>query len=865
MPYMEKKHLWPFILFALLIFNAILFGALLGKGLATTVNTRNTENFTSFETSLPTKLLDVNGELITEYASDEKREIIALGDLPQHMIDALISREDRVFYSHHGYTVKSIMRAVVGKLTGKTLGGGSTLTQQIAGTLYCDRTDISYSRKLKELWWAIQMERRYSKDQILELYLNKIYFGGGTYGVNAASKYYFGHPATEITPAEAALLVVQLSNPAEFNPFEHPNAVLPRQQNVLDTMVANGYLTQEEAEESFDDYWANFDYTRTGTSAYDLRDDQAPWFSEYVRRQLADMTYGSEDIYTSGYTVNTSLNLTHQKAAEEIMQDYIAYANRTYQSQISSRQNNAFRTYIPLSELLSLVFNLPSLKLSQQRSESLAMSAYTSEVNPVIDIMSLLCGMETLKTSIVSKGNLLIKQRAKKTTIEGTMIALENGTGRIDALVGGSQYDSENQFIRAVQSKLQPGSAFKPLYYSAAIDSRKYTMTTIISDTPRVFRNEDGTPYIPYNFKGEWEGDVQVWYALAHSMNVPSIQVLEGIGFDAAINRASRLLGISQADLASRGFVRSYTLGLGVCSVRPIELAQAFATFPNAGKEVTPIAILSIEDKNGNVIRNLEKELRDEQRAKGEAIQLISEETAYIMTQMLTETVQSGTLQYGSGYESTRYTIHKDKGSGNKFRFYNMNGDAFIMPAAGKTGTTQNWADAWTVGFTPYYTAAFWFGFDTPGQSLGLQITGSTLAGVAWGDFMHVANDGKPYKSFPTMPETVTKLDVCSVSGGLWTEACGRSNLHTAYYLPGTAPSTVCKRHQEGGFSTTAKVRIKETNTLSGGSFPIDYQPIEMPDLSFLNSKIPSSELNSNEEDEEEEEEFEPTGNWLFD
>ena len=864
MPYMEKKHLWPFILFALLIFNAILFGALLGKGLATTVNTRNTENFTSFETSLPTKLLDVNGELITEYASDEKREIIALGDLPQHMIDALISREDRVFYSHHGYTVKSIMRAVVGKLTGKTLGGGSTLTQQIAGTLYCDRTDISYSRKLKELWWAIQMERRYSKDQILELYLNKIYFGGGTYGVNAASKYYFGHPATEITPAEAALLVVQLSNPAEFNPFEHPNAVLPRQQNVLDTMVANGYLTQEEAEESFDDYWANFDYTRTGTSAYDLRDDQAPWFSEYVRRQLADMTYGSEDIYTSGYTVNTSLNLTHQKAAEEIMQDYIAYANRTYQSQISSRQNNAFRTYIPLSELLSLVFNLPSLKLSQQRSESLAMSAYTSEVNPVIDIMSLLCGMETLKTSIVSKGNLLIKQRAKKTTIEGTMIALENGTGRIDALVGGSQYDSENQFIRAVQSKLQPGSTFKPLYYSAAIDSRKYTMTTIISDTPRVFRNEDGTPYIPENFKGEWEGDVQVWYALAHSMNVPSIQVLEGIGFDAAINRASRLLGISQADLASRGFVRSYTLGLGVCSVRPIELAQAFATFPNAGKEVTPIAILSIEDKNGNVIRNLEKELRDEQRAKGEAIQLISEETAYIMTQMLTETVQSGTLQYGSGYESTRYTIHKDKGSGNKFRFYNMNGDAFIMPAAGKTGTTQNWADAWTVGFTPYYTAAFWFGFDTPGQSLGLQITGSTLAGVAWGDFMHVANDGKPYKSFPTMPETVTKLDVCSVSGGLWTEACGRSNLHTAYYLPGTAPTAACKRHQEGGFSTTAKVRIKETNTLSGGSFPIDYQPIEMPDLSFLNSKIPSSELNSNEEDEEEEE-FEPTGNWLFD
>ncbi len=863
---MEKKHVWPFILFALLLFNAIIFGALLGKGLAVTVNTRNTENFTDFEISLPTKLLDVNGELITEFASDEKREIIALGDLPQHMIDALISREDRVFYSHHGYTVKSIMRALVGKIIHKELGGGSTLTQQIAGTLYCDRTDYSVSRKLKELWWAIQMERRYSKDQILELYLNKIYFGGGTYGVSAASKYYFGHSAQEITPAEAAILVVQLSNPAAFNPFEHPNAALPRQQNVLQAMVDAGYLTREEADESFDDYWANFDYTRTGTSAYEMRDDQAPWFSEYVRRQLVEIIYGSEDINTSGYTVNTSLNLSHQKAAEEIMQDYIAYANRTYQSQISSRQNNAFKTYISMSELISLVFNLPSLKVSEQRTESLAMSSYTSDINPIIDVMSMMMGMETLKTSVVSRGNALIKQRAKKTTIEGTMIALENSTGYIDALVGGSQYDSENQFIRAVQSTLQPGSTFKPLYYSAAIDSQKYTMTTIISDTPRVFIKEDGTPYIPQNFKGEWEGDVQVWYALAHSMNVPSIQVLEGIGFDAAINRASLLLGIDQSDLQSRGFVRSFTLGLGVCSVRPIELAKAFATFPNAGKEVTPIAILSIEDKNGNVVRDLEKELRDEQRAKGDAIQLISEETAFIMTQMLTETVQSGTLLYGSGFDSTRYTIKKDKGKGNKFRFTNMNGDSFIMPSAGKTGTTQNWADAWTVGFTPYYTAAFWFGFDTPGQSLGLQITGSTLAGVAWGDFMHVANEGKSYKSFPAMPETVTKLDVCTVTGQLWTEACGRSHLHTAYYLPGTAPTETCQRHQSGGFATAATVALRHGNTLSGGSFQLDDDPIQMPDLSFLNSKIPSTELNKTEEEEDDwEEEDEPSGNWLFD
>ena len=183
--------------FSLLFLAAIILGSLLGLGLSETVNIKNTEYITSFDTALPTKLLDINGELITEFSSDEKREIISLNRLPQHMLDALLTREDRIFYKHHGFSFKAVMRAVVGKLTGKSLGGGSTLTQQIAGTLYCDRTEMSIMRKIKELWWAIQMERHLSKNEILELYLNKIYFGGGTYGVNAASKYYFGHSAEE--------------------------------------------------------------------------------------------------------------------------------------------------------------------------------------------------------------------------------------------------------------------------------------------------------------------------------------------------------------------------------------------------------------------------------------------------------------------------------------------------------------------------------------------------------------------------------------------------------------------------------------------------------------------------------------------
>ncbi len=867
---MEKKKVWPFVLLGLLFFNAILFGSLLGLGLATTINIKNTENFTDFDTALPTKLLDINGELITEFASDEKREIIAFNDLPQHMIDALITREDRSFYKHHGYTVKAILRAVIGKLTHRQLGGGSTLTQQIAGTLYCDRSDYSYKRKLKELWWAVQMERRYTKNEILELYLNRIYFGSGTYGVNAASKHYFGHSAKEITPAEAAILVIQLSNPAMYNPFDHPNRAMDGQNRVLQAMVDSGYLSKEEAEEGFDTYWANFDYTRTNASAYTMRQDEAPWFSEYVRRTLSGMLYGNEDLYTDGFTVNTTLNLSHQKAAEEIMQQYITAANRLYQRNMSRRANDAFKTYVPFSELVSLMFDLPGLKVSQERAESNAKKQYTQEVNPVIDVMALLCGMDTLKTAVVNRGNVLIKQDAERTTIEGTMIALENSTGYIDALVGGSKYSNENQFIRAVQARLQPGSTFKPLYYSAAIDSKNFTMTTNISDTPVVFHKEDGSPYIPQDFKGKWEGDVPLWYALAHSMNVPSLKVLDAIGFDAAIKRTSSLLGIPQNELSERHFEPVYPLGLGVCSVRPIELAKAFATFANNGKEVTPIAIRTVEDKNGNVILNPEKDLRQSQKQKGDKAQIISEETAFIMQELLKKTVETGTLQYGANWDSTYYVTGERKGRGNKFSYKTESGYTYTMPAAGKTGTTQNWADAWTVGFTPYYTAAFWFGFDRPGQSLGLSITGSTLAGVAWGDFMHVANEDKAFKNFrEEAPEGLVELEVCSVSGGLLTEECGEHKL-TAYYYPGTEPTEYCQKHTNTTLNTIGIMRLRNAQMQTGLSYNtalLDTTPISF-DLDFLSSDIPSSERKKNEEDDEYSENIntdpDDFSNWLL-
>ncbi|WP_428771414.1 PBP1A family penicillin-binding protein [Treponema sp. HNW] len=769
--------------FAVLLCS-VLLGAFTGAMLGMTRHLKNNEHFTEFTAALPTKLLDINGELITEFASDEKREIITIAELPQHVIDALITREDNIFFKHAGFSLKAITRAVIGQLMRRSLGGGSTLTQQIAGTLYLDRTEISVTRKIKELWWAIQMERRYSKQEILELYLNKVYLGGGTYGINAASKYYFGHSARELTPAEAAILVIQLSNPGHYNPFEYPNRAMDRQKYVLHEMTAAGYLTQEEADQSFEDFWLNFDYTRISSSAYYMREDKAPWFSEFARKELEKLMYGTMDVYTGGYTVHTTMNMKHQTAAQNIMNRYITWANNSYRQTTSSvRKSNASATYIPMTELLSIVFDIPQLKISEQRNEVIAMAAFKNDINPALDVLSLMFGMEELRVDVVNRTTALTGESRKKQKIEGTMIAIENATGYITAMVGGSEYGQDNQFIRAVQAKVQPGSSFKPLYYTAAIDSKKFTPTSLIYDVPTIFEKEDGTLYIPQNNKGAWYGSVQLWYALTKSMNIPSLKILRDIGFDAAINQAAALLGLKREELAERKFERVYPLGLGICSVRPVEMARAFAIFANQGKEVVPMAIRSVEDRNGKVILNPERDIRLAQQEKAEAAQIISPQTAYVMTDLLTNTVShpEGTLGYGSNW-------------GKKLQYKNENGRNYIIPAAGKTGTTQNWSDAWAIGFTPYYTAAFWFGFDAKGESMGVYLNGSSLPGPAWGDFMGAIHEGLPYKPFTKPTTGIVEATVCSVSGGILSPACGNHRT-TKVFLEGTQPVGLCELH----------------------------------------------------------------------
>jgi penicillin-binding protein 1A len=800
---------------------ALIIGAGLGLGLAETSNIKNQENFNNFSPALPTKILDINGNLVTEFSADEKRELVSINELPRHLIHAILAREDPDFYHHKGFSIRGIARAVFGRITGKNLGGGSTITQQIAGLIYTDRTDISISRKIRELWWSFQMERRYTKNEILEIYLNYINMGPGTYGVETASKYFFGHSAREVSLAESAILAILPSSPSRYNPLSNPNDARDRQRFVLDRIVSFGYATREEAEESFTEYWDNYDYTRVSTAAFFHRKDAAPWFSEYVRRELDGMIYGNMDYYRDGFTVHTTLNLKHQEAAEKFMAEGLAKANAEYIRSSRSSNIQAERTYIPIVELLALSFDLRGIHATaRSQNEQKAFTRYTKTINPIIDMAALVFGINELKP-ITNKGFADLKINSERNVVEGALISIENSTGYITAIIGGSKYDESNQLIRASQGSIQPGSSFKPLYYSAAIDSRKFTPASLINDVPIVFHNEDGTPYLPLNFRGEWKGTVLLYEALAQSMNVPSLKVLDTIGFDAAIDRAAALLGYTNPDQIRYIFPRVYPLGLGVISTSPIRMARAFAIFANQGREVTPLAIRYVENRNGNVVLDAERDLRLAQRRKGNAIQVISPQNAWVMTQMLKRTLENGPFGYG--------TLYNPSGWGSKFTFRDENGKTFKMPMAGKTGTPQNWSDAWTVGYSAYYTTAIWFGFDKPGNSLGVNLTGSTLAGPVWADYMREIHQGLVYRDFIRPSSGIVNMTVCAKSGQLRTAACNQGEV-TLTFLEGTQPHVHCTIHGNTGSRESIIFRYRDT---AGAMDSVDLlRDLTMPTLS---------------------------------
>ncbi|MEM5947838.1 PBP1A family penicillin-binding protein [Spirochaetia bacterium 38H-sp] len=759
----KKTGLLKILLYFLILW-AIGIGTALGISLAQTINIETFEDVGKTNISLSSKLLDKNDKLITEYFSEQKRELVSIDKLPKHLIYALLTREDQEFYHHNGFSFKNTMRALINIVLGRYVSGGSTITQQVAGTLYADRNEFSLSRKLRELWWAFQLERNLTKDEILEIYLNTVYLGHGTYGVEAASQFYFGHSAKDLTLAESAVLVVQLSSPGYNSPINHPERAKLRQWAVLEEMAKLGYITKEEAKQSYDNFWKNFNYTRTqNSSVFVEKQDKAPYFSEYVRQQLEQKLLGTFNIYKDGFTIHTTLNLDYQKLAEEYFTEGLELANKKFKRNQSTANISTEEKFIPILDMLAISFDMPKLSSGETRRRIKAKKYATKELLPLLETTAGLFNLENMGKLIEDK-NQKILQEQKKNSVEGALITLENDTGYIVAMIGGSKFGPLNQFNRAVQAKVQPGSSFKPIYYSAAISSKKFTPATLIYDGPVVFWNDDGTPYKPLNYRGEWKGYVTVRTALSHSMNVPSIKVLDAVGFDAAIDRASKLLGIDDPVEIAKTFPRKYPLGLGIISVSPIQMARAYAIFANQGKEVNPVAIRYVEDRSGKIIWEPEKELRESQKKKGDSIYVISPQTAYIMTSLLQTTVESGTLRYARSLVG-----------------------GFNMPMAGKTGTTQNWSDVWTVGFSPYYTTAVWFGFDQQGHSLGVNQTGAVTTGPVWAKYMKAIHENLPPKDFKMPTKGIVKVKVTE-HGLLPPPGYPEDKIREEVFIAGTEP-----------------------------------------------------------------------------
>ena len=731
-----------------------------------TAGTRNIRSLDVYERdkpALPTQILDRHGRIITQFFRDQKRDIIRYEELPPHLIQALLTREDRHFFEHRGFRIPDTIRAAWNMVSGRFWSGGSTITQQLAGSIYADRSEITIRRKLVELWWAIQLERWLTKNEILERYLNLVYFGEGTYGVEAASQFYFKHSARDITLAEAAMLVIQLNRPGGNSPINHPNRARILQREILNQMVGRGLATADEADLSFKQYWDNYDFTRSNRStAFLEREDAAPYFSEYVRGRLDELMLGSMDVYQDGLIVRTTLDLDYQRAAQQTLSRHLERVNEMRSNGAQRRRAVADTTFLPIVDLLSLTFDMGEVRVAGIRERNKGTDRFVREVAPALDVLGMMLDDRDLR-AIATAAYGLGEKDARRTQVEGALITLDARSGHILAMVGGSEFGTGNQFNRATQAKLQPGSAFKPLYYSAAISSGRFTPATMITDAPAVFVNDDGSPYIPLNYKGEWTGRVLLRTALARSMNVPSLKVLEAIGFDAAIERASRMLGIETPAEIEATFPRKYPLGLGVIAVSPLQMARAYATFANNGQSVSPLAIQYVMDRNGRMVLEVEKDVRARQGANQRERQIMTPQVAYVMTDLLQSTVQWGTLRWASG------TV-----------------GGFQTDTAGKTGTTQNWSDAWTVGFTPRQATALWMGFDERGETLGLNLTGATATGPAWAEYMKAVEPGQPLR-FVRPATGLIEVTVNARSGLLPAGAQGESIIQEIF-LSGTDP-----------------------------------------------------------------------------
>ena len=665
------------------------------------------EQLENYDPDLVTRIYSADGVLLNELYF-EKRVFVELEQIPQHMRDAVVAKEDRRFYDHWGISLRDVLRAVViNTVTMSYSSGFSSLTQQLARNLY-DTIGFkkTITRKIKEVITAIQIERTYTKDEILEMYLNSVHFGHGTYGVQAAAKRFYGKYANELALDESALLVGLLPAPARYSPVRFPERALTKRNVVLRVMRDQEYISQGEYAEARARLLDSIQQEQTrGT---------APYFTEYVRRFLEreDDELGV-NIYRDGLKIYTTLDSRLQNIAEDAV----------LKSVIANQQ-----------KLNKRIFN---------DDEEFSKLAYLS-IYPEDTVKLMMAGeME------------LYEDLRNKLLVQSSFVALDTRTGAILAMLGGRP-DYPDQFNRATQSLRQPGSIFKPFVYTTAIDNG-VPVTKQLLNQPVVLnvRNAKGewVKWMPQNYDGSTGGLTTIREGLRRSMNLISVRMVQEVVPAEAVKQTARRMGVS-TDIRAVD-----ALALGTSEVHLIEMVAAYGTFDNKGVYCKPFGITKIEDRYGNVLKEYFPQKEE----------VLSAETSFIMTSLL-QTV----LDRGTG-GSARWKYH------------------FYHPAAGKTGTTQGWTDAWFVGYSPFIAAGAWYGVDDPQVSLGKGLDGSKAALPAWARFMRDSHDTLSYsrKEFD-QPEHIENVKICQVTKTLPVNLCP---WETEVFIKGTEPTKRCSVH----------------------------------------------------------------------
>jgi penicillin-binding protein 1A len=707
-----------------------------------------------------TRVYAADGAVIGEFAV-QRRVVVSYDQISPFFRNAVIAAEDEHFNSHMGFNITRIVVTAANDLLHRRMYGASTLTQQLANNLFglthVKKGWAGFERKIKEMLLAIQIEKRYTKNEILTLYSNHVLFGHGTFGVEAASRLYFNKPAKDLKLEEAALLAGIIQSPSRQSPYIDPNAAMRRRNYTLGRMAESGFITQEQADAA-----KKLPIVTTGRPSLE---SPAPYFVEEIRKYLED-TYGAKQLYENGLAVQTSLDLKLQTAADRALDDGLRRIDKrrgfrkprnvlSEQHTLEGFATDEWKKTPEVGQVVpALVMGVTGSTSSNSSSADIRVGKLRGTLNraeaawtnkPVAAILKPGDLVQLRVTTVDPAEHTIAGTLEQAPIIEGAVLAINNRTGQMLAMIGGRDFD-QSKFNRSVQAYRQLGSTFKPIVYTAAID-RGYTPTSVLMDAPVSYNVGPGQPmYSPHNYDRRFEGSVTLRHALEESRNVPTVRLMEALTPPSVIEYAKRL-GFSSP-------VQPYlSSALGSSEATLLEVVSAYSAFPNQGVRMEPYGLLKVTDRQGNLLEEHRPEPHDAIRA----------DTAFVMTNLLRGVVQRGTAAKAA---------------------------ALNWPLAGKTGTTDDFSDAWFIGFDPDITVGVWVGYDRK-KPLGPGETGAVAALPIWMDIMKAyVGDRQQKPEFPS-PGNIIFLSV-DKSTGAQVDPSAPGSIQEAF-ISGTQPGSTFK------------------------------------------------------------------------